>query len=193
MTSMQSVSVGDMVAQSQAIISNPSVSTFERYERRGSITHAAVYIAIAAVIVGLLGLTGGLGGLVSGVLGTVAGFFIFTGMVYLLGKNIAGGTGNFDEVAYTFSLFSAPIYVIGAVVGLIVWLFSFIPVLGFLVGILGFLVSLLILVVQAYFAYIAVQSSMNIHDSTKAIITLVLAVVASMVVQLVLGSIFFFL
>jgi len=193
MTSMQSVSVGEMVAQSRDVISNPSVSTFERYERRGSITNAAIYIAIAAVVSGVLGFYGGLGGIIGGALATVLGFFVFTGMVYLLGKNVFGGSGTFDEVAYTFSLFSAPLYVVGAVIGLVVWVLSFIPLLGFLAVIAGGLISLVILLAQAYFAYLAVQSSMNILDQGKAIITLVAAVVASFIVQGILGSMLFFL
>ena len=183
-----SVQLSEMVAQSRDVITNPSVSTFERYERRGSLANAAVYIGIAAAIAGLLGLTGGILGLIAGVLTTVLGFFVFTGMVYFLGKNLFGGNGSFDEVAYTFSLFSAPLYVIGAVIGLVVWLFSWIPILGFLVGLAGALVGLLVLLVQAYFAYLAVQSSMNILDPGKAIITLVAAVLGSFVVQMILGA-----
>lgn len=193
MSMIQQTSIPEMVAQSRDIISNPSVITFERYEHRGTIVNAAIYVAIAAVISGVLGLTGGLGGLLGSALGALIGFFVFTGMVFYVGKNVAGGTGTWDEVAYTFSLFVAPLIVLGAVLGLAVWILSLIPLLGGLFALLGALASLLILLVQAYFAYVAVQSSMNIRDQGKAIITLVLAVVGTFVVQLVIGGMFAFL
>ena len=87
----------------------------------------------------------------------------------------------------------APLTIASAVVSFVVALLGSIPLLGALIGLAGFLVSLVFLLIWAYFAYLAVQSSMNIHDQGKAIITLVLSVVASFIVQAVLGSIFFFL
>ncbi|NNJ11612.1 DUF1282 family protein [Chloroflexales bacterium ZM16-3] len=193
MSMIQQTSIPEMVAQSRDVMSNPSVGTFERYERAGTTTNAAIYVGIASVVAGVLGLTGGLGGLLSGVVGALIGFFVFTGMVFYIGKSVAGGTGTWDEVAYTFSLFIAPLTVLGAVIGLIVWLFSFIPVLGFLVALLSFPIALLILLAQAYFAYIAVQSSMNIRDQGKAIITLGLSVVGTVIVQMIIGGMFAFL
>jgi hypothetical protein len=193
MSMIQQTSIPEMIAQSQDIITNPSVSTFERYEQRGTTTNAAIYVAIAAVISGVLGFYGGVGGIIGGALSALIGFFVFTGMVFYIGKNVAGGTGTWDEVAYTFSLFIAPLIVVGAVLGLVIWVFSFIPLLGALIAILGAVAALLILLVQAYFAYIAVQSSMNIRDQGKAITTLLLAVVGTFVVQLVIGAMFGFL
>ncbi|MBX0328646.1 YIP1 family protein [Oscillochloris sp. ZM17-4] len=193
MSMMQQVSLPEMVAQSRDVISNPSVGTFERYERRGTTTNAAIYVGVASVVAGVLGLTGGLGGLLSGILGALIGFFVFTGMVFYIGKSVAGGTGTWDEVAYTFSLFVAPLTVLGAVISLVVWLFSFIPILGFLVALLSFPIALIILLAQAYFAYIAVQSSMNIRDQGKAIITLGLSVVGTVIVQMIIGGMFAFL
>lgn len=196
------VQLSEMVAQSRDVITNPSVGTFERYERRGSMASAGIYIGVAAVIAGVLGFVAALmpwvpgnpfGALIGGALSAVAGFFIFTGMVYFLGKNLAGGSGNWDEVAYTFSLFIAPLTIASAVISFVVALLGAIPLLGALIGLAGFLISLIFLLGWAYFAYLAVQSSMNIHDQGKAIITLVLSVIASFIVQAVLGSIFFFM
>ncbi|NTV64687.1 MAG: hypothetical protein HGA65_14310, partial [Oscillochloris sp.] len=99
----QQISIPEMIAQSRDVITNPSVSTFERYEQRGTTVNAAIYVGIATIISGILGLTSGLGGLISGVIGALVGFFVFTGMVFYIGKNVANGTGTWDEVAYTFS------------------------------------------------------------------------------------------
>lgn len=194
-----SVQLSEMVAQSRDVISNPSVSTFERYERRGSVGSAGVYVGVAAAVAGVLSFVAALlpwvdgnpfGALIGGVIGALVQFFVFTGMVYYLGRNMAGGSGSWNEVAYTFALFIAPLTIASAVVGFVVSLLGAIPLLGLLVIFAGFLIGLLFLVVQAYFAYLAVQSSMNIHDPSKALLTLVLAVVATFVIQAILLLIF---
>jgi hypothetical protein len=188
MSMIQQSSIPEMVAQSRDIISNPSVITFERYERRGTMVNAAIYVGVAAVVAGLLGLVGGPGGLIRGLVSALIGFFAFTGLVFYVGKSVAGGTGSWDEVAYTFSLFVAPLTVLSALLAFVVWLFSFIPVLGFLVGFAGLLIGIAILLAQAYFAYVAVQSSMNIRDQGKAIITLALAVVGTFLAQMIIAG-----
>lgn len=202
MTSMQSVPVGEMVAQSRDVITNPSVATFERYERRGTISSAAIYVGIAAVLAGVLGFVAALtpwvptnpvGALIGSLVGALVQFIVFTGMVYFLGKNMAGGSGSWDEVAYTFSLFIAPLIIANAAITFIVQLLGSIPLLGALIGLLGFLVSLLFLIVQAYFAYLAVQSSMNIHDQSRSLVVLVLSVVGTFLITAILGSMFFFI
>ncbi|NTW02552.1 MAG: hypothetical protein HGA19_14950 [Oscillochloris sp.] len=115
MSMTRQVSLPEMVAQSRDVISNPSVGTFERYEHQGTIANAAIYVGIAAVISGLLGLISGFGGLISGILNALVLFFVFTGLVFYIGKSIASGTGTWDEVAYTFSLFWAPLAVVSAI------------------------------------------------------------------------------
>jgi hypothetical protein len=190
MSMTQQVSIQEMVNQSRAIITSPSVATFERYERHGNMTNAAIYVAIAAVISGLVGLINGPGGLFSGLIGTMVQFFVFTGLVFFIGKNLANGTGTWDEVAYTFSLFWAPLSVIGSLVGAVILLLAFIPIINILAGLAGLVIGLALLVVNIYFGYLAVQSSMNITDQGKAILTLVLAAVGSFIVLLVVGSIF---
>lgn len=187
MSMTRQVSLPEMVAQSRDVISNPSVGTFERYEHQGTIANAAIYVGIAAVISGVLGITDGISGLFGGIINALIGFFIFTGLVFSIGRNIANGTGSWDEVAYTFSLFIAPLTVIGALLSLVVWIFHFIPILGALISILGILVTLVILLAQAYFAYIAVQSSMNVRDQSKALMTLGLAVLGTFTFQILIN------
>ncbi|MEI6776686.1 MAG: YIP1 family protein [Chloroflexales bacterium] len=189
MSMIQQTSIPEMIAQSKDVIVNPSVVTFERYEKRGTISNAAMYVGVAAAISGVLGLTSGISGLLSGVVGALIGFFVFTGLVFYVGKQVANGTGTWDEVAYTFSLFIAPLTVVGALLGLVVWIFHFIPFLGAMVALLGMLISLVILLAQAYFAYIAVQSSMNILDQGKALTTLGLAVIGTFIVQVMILAI----
>ena len=190
MTMMKPMSFLEMLDQSRDIMLNPSVATFERHEQRGTLVNAATYVGVASLIAALIGaISGGPVGFLSSLLSSLAQFFVFTGMVYLLGKSMFGGTGNWDEVAYTFSLFTAPLILLGALVGLIIVLFSWIPILNLLVGLAGLVVALLILAVQIYYAYLAVQSGMNIRTGSQAAITLVLAFLATFIVSAILTSI----
>lgn len=190
MTMMKPMSFLEMLDQSRDIMLNPSVATFERHEQRGTLVNAATYVGVASLIAALIGaISGGPVGFLSSLLSSLAQFFVFTGMVYLLGKSMFGGTGNWDEVAYTFSLFTAPLILLGALVGLIIVLFSWIPILNLLVGLAGLVVALLMLAVQIYYAYLAVQSGMNIRTGSQAAITLVLAFLATFIVSAILTSI----
>lgn len=175
--------IPEMVNQSMEILQKPSEVTFEKYEQSGTVTDAAIYVGAAAVIAGVLGIfTGGLSGIITGLLGTLANFFVFSGLVYYIGKQ-QGGTGTFDEVAYTFSLFIAPLGVIGGVLTLLM----VIPLLGVILALVG---GLALIVAQLYFAFIAVRSSMNLVDQNKSLITLGGAILGSIVVQLLIGAIF---
>ena len=180
-------SVSDMINSSIVVVTKPSVSTFEMFERRGNLTSALIYVGLGAVVTAILGAiaspAGIVGGILSGLIGTILSFVIFTYAVFFIGKS-QGGTGTYDEVAYTFSLFSVPLAVIGAVVGLIG---RVLPLLGCLVGLP---IALALLVAQIYFGYLAVQSSMNLRDSGKAIITLVVAGILSLIVNIIIGAIF---
>ncbi|HMQ33602.1 MAG TPA: YIP1 family protein [Chloroflexaceae bacterium] len=192
-------SLPEMVAQSREIMQSPSVPAFERYERRGTMASAAIYIGVAALVAAVIGLVGsflpgppapGLGGFVGGLLSALVQFFVFTGMVYLLGKNMYRGTGTWDEVSYSFSLFTAPLIVIGALVSFVVLLFAWVPLINLLVGFAGAIVGILLLLVQVYYAYLAVQASMNLRDQTQSIVVLVLSFLATAVVMLLVGWIF---
>lgn len=193
-----SVSIPEMIQQSRDVMTNPAVATFERYERQGTMANAAIYVAVGAVIAGVLGFVvgmlpgppGAMQQLLSNLIAGPISFFAFTGLVYFLGQAIAGGTGSFDEVTYTFALFSVPLTIIGAVLALVFGLLGLIPILNILTTFIYILISILILIVQVYFGYLSVQSSMNIHDQTKAILTLVLAAVGSFIVLAVVGSVF---
>lgn len=176
--------LSEMVNSSINVMTRPSVSTFETYERRGNLQSALLYVGIAALIAGILGaIGGGFLGLLAGLVSALVGFIVFTYSVFFIGRS-QGGTGTYDEVAYTFSLFSAPLTVLSAILGLIA---RVIPLLGCLVGPP---LALVILVANVYLGYLAVQSSMNLTDKTKAIITLVASAVLSFIVNIVIAAIF---
>lgn len=173
-------SLSEMVNSSVVVLTRPSVSSFEMFERRGALQSALIYVGVAAVIAGVLGLVGGLIGLIAALIGAIVNFVVFTGLVFYIGR-AQGGTGTFDEVAYTFSLFVAPLIVVQGALTLL----SRIPVLGWLAS----LASLIVAIAEIYFGYLAVQSSMNIRDRTKAIVTLVLAGLAAAIIGIVITAI----
>jgi hypothetical protein len=176
--------VQDMFAQSMAVLSQPSPATFERYERRGTLNAALLYVMVAAVVSAVIGAFFALfhpevtffGQLISRLIIIPVQFLIFTGAVYLIGKNLFKGTGTYAEVAYSFALFFVPLSVVSTLIGII-------PVLGWLV-------SFLIGLVMIYFGFIAAQSSMNLRDQGQAIATLVLSWIASFLVAAAVGAFF---
>ncbi|MFC4452464.1 YIP1 family protein [Deinococcus sonorensis] len=180
--SQTAASFQNMFSQSAAVLSRPSVATFERFERAGTTRDAFMYVALAAlvsaVIAGFFGIfhsgVNPLNQFVVRLIGTLIGFGAFTGLVYVIGRNLFKGTGTYPEVAYTFALFYVPIAIAATVIGII--------------PILGWLVSFVLGLINVYFGYLAVQSSMNIRDQAGAIVTLVLSGVGLVIVNALVYS-----
>jgi hypothetical protein len=179
---IQGVSVGEMLNQSVTVLTKPSVQSFEQFERRGGQREALTYVIAAAVLVGVVGLVfgllggimGALAGLLRGVF-ALLGFYVFAFVLNWMGKQ-QGGTGTQDEVFYTAALYTAPLLAVTGVVGAI-------PVLGCLFA----PVSLLLGLYQLYLGYLAARASMNL-DQNKAIITVLVAVVAQFAVAVLIGG-----
>jgi hypothetical protein len=170
-------SLSEMINSSIAVLTKPSVATFEQYERRGTMRDGLIYVGAAAALAGLAGfifgllggISGAIAGLLTGALLPLLGFVIFAGVLYFLGKQ-QGGTGTQDEVFYTCALYTAPLLAITGVIGAI-------PLLNCLFLPVSFLLGLY----QIYLGYLASRSSMNL-DQTKAIISVVVAIIAQFVV-----------
>lgn len=164
-------SLGDEMSQSLAVLTRPSVRTFEVFERKGGVNEALLYVLLAslvsATVAGLMAFMpwhaeiSPWAQFVNRLVGIPIQFAIFTGVVYWVGKQFFGGTGRYAEVAYTFALFFVPLSLLSSALG---W----IPVLGLLV-------SLLISLALIYYGYLAVQSSMNIRQGANPAITLLVA------------------
>ncbi|GEM86549.1 YIP1 family protein [Meiothermus granaticius] len=168
-----------MINQSIQVLTKPSVATFEQYESKGTLRDALIYVALAAVLTGLLGLPGGIGGFIRGVLVTLIGFFVFVYLVHWFGRQ-QGGTGTLDQVGYTFALFWAPLAVLFGILTLIL----LVTIIGiFLIP----LVAIAAIVANVYFAYLAVQSSLNLRESGKIWLTLIVAFVGTLIVNLILS------
>ncbi|GAB4199483.1 MAG: Yip1 family protein [Roseiflexaceae bacterium] len=181
---IQGVSIREMVDQSITVMTKPSVQSFEQYEKRGGQREAFIYVAVATVLAtvagALFGLLGGVAGVLAGLVGALLrvaiGYFVFSYVLYFMGKQ-QGGTGSRDEVFYTTALYIAPIQALNGVLGSIPVIACFyLPV------------SIALSIYSAYLAYLAARSSMNL-DQNKAIIAVVVATVATWLVSgLVIGA-----
>lgn len=172
-----------MINGSIAVLTRPSVATFEEHEQN-NLGWATIYVVIGAVIVGILQAitaviqgavsapqtvqASPIGNIIGSVLGALIGFFIFLGIVYLLGRAF-GGTGNFGELAFDISLYWAPLAVLQALVGVIA------------IGPLAILALLALLAVFGYnifLTYLGIQSGMNLPSQKALYVVLILAGIA---------------
>jgi hypothetical protein len=182
MTPTTSVPLSETIQSSIKVLTKPSIQTFEEFENRGTLRDALVYVAVGAAVVGVFNLFVSPIYAIGQILATLAGFYAFTYAVHYVGK-AQGGTGTLDQVGYTFSLYWIPLQIVAAVIGLILT----ITLIGiFLLPLLG----LAALAASIYFAYLAIQSSMNMSDSTKIIITLLAGIIAAAIVSGIVGAIF---
>lgn len=182
---IQGVNFNEVIQQSIQVLTQPRVETFERFERHGGQREALTYVTAAAALAGVVaflagifsgGVTVAVIGLLGALIGPLLSFFIFAFVVNWMGKQ-QGGTGTQDEVFYTCALYTAPIMAITGVVGNI-------PILGCLFA----PISLLLGLYQLYLGYVATRASMNL-DQNKAIITVVVAIIAQWVVFVVIATI----
>jgi len=176
-------SLGEMVNSSIEVMTKPSVATFERYEKRGTLQKALVYAVLGALVAAMVGSPNGIAGVIQNALGLLIVSSIFVGVVYYFGKN-QGGTGTLDEVAYTFALFLVPLGVLWPVVLLVL---LFIPILGWCLipfAVVGLIAA------HVFYGYLAVQSSMNMYEPRKSMVTLGVAALATLVGYIVIGNVF---
>ena len=177
-------SLPEMFNSSIAVLTRPSIQTFEQYEKRGGMRDALMYVGAWALIAGLVsfvfgflgGLTAAIIALIATVIGAVVGFLVFAFAIYFMGRQ-QGGSGTQDEVLYTTALYTAPLTAIAGVINAI-------PI----INCVFFPLTLAIAIYQMYLGYLATRSSMNL-DQTKAIITVVVAYVAYFIVAILLGGI----
>lgn len=173
--------ISTMFSQSLQVLTKPSVATFEQYEAKGTLREALIYVLLAAVIGALGSLGGGVTAFFNSIIATVAGFVVFVYLVHTIGKS-QGGTGSLDHVAYTFALFWAPLSVLFGILALLL----IITIIG--IFLLPLLVPLAI-AVNVYFAYLAVQSSMNLTESGKIWLTLIAAAVGTFLTNVIIRAI----
>ena len=184
MTRSSTAQLQDMLTQSTAVLTQPSPQTFERFERRGGLNQALLYVVVAALVSAVIAAFFGifhsgvnpLTQFFSRLIIIPLQFFAFTGLVYFIGRSLFRGTGTYPEVAYTFALFYVPLSIVATLIGII-------PIIGALAG-------FVIAIAMIYFGYLAAQSSMNLRDPVSSVVTLVLSGLAYLVLGGILARIF---
>jgi hypothetical protein len=172
----------EMARQSVGVLTRPSVRTFELFERAGTLPQGVTYVAVTSLLVGVVAfianalpiINNGLGFWES-VLMSLFGYLSYVFTVHAVGR-AQGGTGTLNEVAYTFALFWGPLAILFALLQASL----VITVVGIL---LLWLVPVIQLVVNTFFAYTGVQSSMNLRSPSAIVPTLLIALVTSVAVQ----------
>ncbi|NTW01378.1 MAG: TULIP family P47-like protein [Oscillochloris sp.] len=172
----------EMINGSIAVLTRPSVATFEEHEK-DNLAWALIYSVIAGVINAVLaavklqisGTGMGLGSAItSGIITTIIGLFFWWGLTYGLGRAF-GGTGSFGELAWGLSLFGAPLTIASSILNLV-------PILGIIAGIA-------LMVYNFYLSYLAVQSGMNL-PSQKALYVILIEVAIVVVLVTCVGVTF---
>nr|WP_274703554.1 Yip1 family protein [Chloroflexus aurantiacus] len=191
-----------MVNGSIAVLTRPSVQSFEQHER-DNLVWALIYAVIASVINGILAAitaplrvgelraqleTQGVPpdaieaaiaqqgnpiiAIFAGIFGTIIGSLIIWGFIYLLGRAF-GGTGSFGELAWGLSLFSSPLAVAQSIV-------SVIPLVGDIL-LLG------LSIYGVYLTYLAIQSGMNLPSQKALYIAIILLVITLLFLCVTVG------
>ncbi|HWQ11543.1 MAG TPA: Yip1 family protein [Roseiflexaceae bacterium] len=202
-----------MLNGSIAVLTRPAVATFEEHERN-NVGWALTYVGIGAVINAILGVIGAsirpatppdpatmeglegspladimtqaaqppslVGAVILGLFGALIGYLIYTGIVFLLGRAF-GGTGQFGELAYDISLFYTPLTILTALLNVIA-----IGPLACLTGIAVLAAS----IYNLYLTYLGIQAGMNVPRD-KAIITMVIIFVVSVILACIFVGIIF--
>lgn len=149
------------------------IPTYEEVEHDESLTvQAATVVVIVAVARGIGNLGGGETGIIGGVIGALLGWLLWSGVTYLIGDKLLGGTATWGELLRTLGYAQAP--------GVLLVL-GIIPFFGWLVGLVVFIWLLVTGVV-------AIRQALD-FDTGKAILTAVLGwLVAFVIPALLLGG-----
>lgn len=118
----------------------------------------------------------GVGAALTSILGTLLGFLISVGFFYLVARML-GGTGNFGRYAYLIAAFSAPLSILGALLG-------FVPILG---GCLGGILWIY-QIVLTYFATKVEHTLSQGRAITVVLIPLILGILLVLCVVFVLAG-----
>ena len=143
------------------------VSTYEELEADSTATtQAAIVVAIVAVASAIGALSGGLGAILGSLFGAFIGWLVWSGITYLIGDKLLGGTATWGELLRTLGFAQAP--------G-VLYVLAIIPLLGWVVRIV---VGIWILVA----GIIAIRQALD-FSTGKAILTALLGWIALFVLS----------
>ena len=149
------------------------IPTYEEVEHDTSLTtQAAMVVVIAALARGIGGMDGGEVGIIGGVLGALFGWLLWSGVTYLIGDKLLGGTATWGELLRTLGYAQAP--------GILLIL-GFIPLIGWVVGIVVFIWLLVT-------GIVAIRQALD-FTTGKAVLTAIIGwLVAFVIPALILGG-----
>lgn len=144
------------------------VATYEEVEHDASATgQAAVVVAIVAVASAIGAIGGDGAGPIGALIGAVIGWLVWSGITYLIGDKLLGGTASWGELLRTLGFAQSPgvLFALGIV-----------PLLG---GIVRVVVGIWILVAGV----IAIRQALD-FSTGKAILTVILGWLAMMLLAM---------
>jgi hypothetical protein len=152
---------------------------YEEVEHDQSATSQALTVVIIVAVANGIGQAlaqtmsrdGGsaVGGFIAGIVAALVGWALWSGIAYLIGTRVFGGTATYGELLRTIGFANAP-----GVLNIL----AFVPILG---GIVGFVVGLWILAATV----VAMRQALDI-DTTKAVLTGILGFIAYIILAVVL-------
>lgn len=134
------------------------VAVYEEVEADESATaQAAAVVAVAAVASAIGGVGGGATTLIAALVGALVGWLVWSGITYLIGDKLLGGTATWGELLRTIGFAHAPgvLYVLAIVPGL------------------GWLVRLVVALWMLVTGVVAIRQALD-FSTGKAILTTVL-------------------
>lgn len=137
---------------------------------------AAIVVGVVAVASAIGGADEGIGGIILGIIGALVGWLIFAGLAWFFGTNIFGTpttTTNWESLLRTLGYAQAPN---------VLSIFGFIPVLGWLAALVGSIWAIVT-------AIVAIRETLA-FSTGRAIITAIIAAIATGLVMAILGLIF---
>jgi hypothetical protein len=137
---------------------------------------AAIVVGVVAVASAIGGSADGLNGLLFGLIAAILSWLIFSGMAWFFGTNIFGSpttVTNWESLLRTLGFAQAPN---------ILTFFGFIPILGLLIALVGLLWSVVASIV-------AIRETLS-FSTGRAVITAVVAWIATVIVSTILGLLF---
>jgi hypothetical protein len=168
---------GNIIVDRSIGVVKLDVPTYEAIEHDPSATRqAAIVVGVVALAGAIGGLGDGFGGFIVGLLAAFVGWLVFSGLAYFFGTNLFG-------TPTTNTTFEAVLRTIGyAQVPGVVAVIGFIPFLGPLAAFVGGIWAIVT-------AIIAIRQSLNITTG-RAIITGIIAAIASGIIMFIIALIF---
>ena len=94
------------------------INVYEEVEHDTTATTQAAAVVVTVAVCAAIGAVGrGTGGMFSGLIAAVVGWFIWSGITYLIGANLFGGTATWGELLRTIGFAQSPgvLFVVGVI------------------------------------------------------------------------------